>query len=252
MHFHVLTLFPDQVKDFLHTSIIGRAMDAGKIALSTVNIRDFSLDKHHKVDDTLFGGGTGMLMTPEPVFRAWQSVTGGNASVFHTVFLSPKGAVLTQKKAQELATKEQLVFLCGHYEGIDQRVLDEIVDEEISIGDYVLTGGEVAACVVIDCVSRLVDGVLPDASAYTEESHMAGTLEAPQYTKPATWHDRSVPDVLMGGHHARIMEWKRIESLCETLKKRPDMFARLECSADDWAKLLERLNEEDVRDLDPS
>ena len=241
MHFHVLTLFPEQVDAFLRTSIIGRALDSGVIRLSTVQIRDYTPDKHRKVDDTLFGGGTGMLMTCEPVYQAWKSVVPEDKrdDSYHTIFLSPKGGVLTQSKAAELAGRENLVFLCGHYEGIDQRVLDEIVDEELSIGDYVLTGGEVASCVAIDCISRLIDGVLPDQSAYEEESHMAGILEAPQYTKPAVWHDKGVPEILLSGHHAKIVEWKRLQSLYETWKKRPDMFAELACSREDWEILLE-------------
>jgi len=238
MNFHVLTLFPEQVESFLRNSIIGRGLDKGVISLHTVQIRDFSKDKHKKVDDTLFGGGTGMLMTCEPVFEAWKSVTSSDKKKYHTVFLSPKGQVFHQKKAKELSAHENLVFLCGHYEGIDQRVLEEIVDEEISIGDYVLTGGEIATCVLIDSISRMIPGVLPNESAYEEESHMEGMLEAPQYTKPSIWNEKSVPEILLSGHHANIKEWKRRRALYETMKKRPDMFSRLTVSREDWEILL--------------
>jgi len=238
MNFHVLTLFPEQVESFLRNSIIGRGLDKGVISLHTVQIRDFSKDKHKKVDDTLFGGGTGMLMACEPVFEAWKSVTSSDKKKYHTVFLSPKGRVFHQKKAKELSAHENLVFLCGHYEGIDQRVLEEIVDEEISIGDYVLTGGEIATCVLIDSISRMIPGVLPNESAYEEESHMEGMLEAPQYTKPSIWNEKSVPEILLSGHHANIKEWKRRRALYETMKKRPDMFSRLTVSREDWEILL--------------
>ena len=239
MHFHVLSLFPEQIVAFLRTSVIGRAIERGLVDLSAVQIRDFTRDKYRKVDDTPFGGGMGMLMQCEPIFRAWQSVVPDHQrEKYHTVFLSPKGTVFSQKKALELSHEENLVFLCGHYEGVDQRVLDEIVDEEISIGDYVLTGGEAAACVVIDCVARLIDGVLPDKSAYEKESHMDGTLEAPQYTKPAVWRGMEVPPVLVSGHHERIEEWRRLKSLLETMEKRPDLFSRLTCTEEEWEILL--------------
>lgn len=240
MKFSVLTLFPEQVTRFLGESIIGRAMDKGILTVEAVDIRDFSGNRYGKVDDTLFGGGTGMLMQCEPVYQAFRSVCGADASAKpHCVFMSPKGAVLTQEKAKDLSKYDHLVILCGHYEGIDQRVLDEIVDEDISIGDYVLTGGEVAACVVIDCVSRMIEGVLPNSEAYEEESHMSGYLEAPQYTKPNIWHDRKVPDVMLSGNHAKIKEWKRIHGLYDTWKRRPDMLEKLDIPASDWKKILQ-------------
>ena len=240
MNFTVLTLFPEQVRGFLETSITGRAMNKGVFSLDTVNIRNFAGNAYNKVDDTMFGGGTGMLMMCEPVYAAWKSVADLTPDKRpHTIFLSPKGDVFSQAKAIELSKYGHLVFLCGHYEGIDQRVLDEIVDEEISIGDYVLTGGEMAACVVIDSISRMIPGVLPDSSAYEEESHMGGVLESPQYTRPETWHEKSVPPVLLSGHHAKIVEWKRLSSLYETWQRRPDLFDRLSISAEDWKALLE-------------
>jgi len=248
--FTVLTLFPEQVRSFLETSITGRAMKKGVFSLETVQIRDFSGNAYNKVDDTMFGGGTGMLMMCEPVYEAWKSIaepvtSAGSEPLCgapvhpHTIFLSPKGQVFSQAKAIELSKYEHLVFLCGHYEGIDERVLDEIVDEELSIGDYVLTGGEIAACVVIDSISRMIPGVLPDASAYQEESHMGGVLESPQYTRPEVWHERTVPNVLLSGHHAKIVEWKRLSSLYDTWQKRPDLFNRIALSADDWKVLLQ-------------
>jgi len=248
--FTVLTLFPEQVRSFLETSITGRAMKKGVFSLETVQIRDFSGNAYNKVDDTMFGGGTGMLMMCEPVYEAWKSIAEpvppvSSTQVYdvpvhpHTIFLSPKGQVFSQAKAIELSRYEHLVFLCGHYEGIDQRVLDEIVDEELSIGDYVLTGGEIAACVVIDSISRMIPGVLPDASAYQEESHMGGVLESPQYTRPEVWHEKTVPGILLSGHHAKIVEWKRLSSLYDTWQKRPDLLNRIALSAEDWNVLLQ-------------
>jgi len=243
--FTVLTLFPEQVRSFLETSITGRAIKKEVFQLETVQIRDYSGNAYRKVDDTMFGGGTGMLMMCEPVYEAWKSVIDQEAPDKtppvrpHTVFLSPKGQVFTQEKAAQLSRYPHLVLLCGHYEGIDQRVLETIVDEELSIGDYVLTGGEIAACVVIDAVSRMIPGVLPDASAYENESHMGGVLESPQYTRPEIWHEKTVPAILLSGHHAKIVEWKRLTSLYETWQKRPDLLDRLSLSADDWKKLLE-------------
>jgi len=247
MKFTVMTLFPEQVRICLDTSITGRALQKGVFSLDTVQIRDYCGNPYGKVDDAMFGGGTGMLMQCDPVYSAWKSIISANEkTTTHTVYLSPKGNVFTQKKAIDLSQKEHVILLCGHYEGIDQRVIDEIVDEEISIGDYVLTGGELAACVLIDSVSRMIPGVLPNASAYQEESHMQGVLEALQYTRPENWHGRSVPPVLLSGHHAKIKEWKRISALYETWQMRPDMFDQLCITVEDWDRLLE-MKEQDVR-----
>lgn len=234
MRFSVLTLFPEQVKGFLGFSITGRAADAGIIELETVNIRDYAVNDYGKVDDTMYGGGTGMLMQCDPVYDAWKSLP----SKPHTIYVSPKGRTLDQDVVRELAGYDHLCIICGHYEGIDSRVIDEICDEEISIGDYVLTGGEAAACVIIDSVSRMIPGVLPNEEAYSNESHMGGTLEAPQYTKPSVWHGREVPEVLMSGNKAAIDEYNRICSLHETMVKRPDMFDRLRLSPEDLQKVL--------------
>ena len=239
MNFYVATLFPEQVSTYLNTSITGRGIAKGAISLDCIQMRDYAPNTYGRVDDTIYGGGTGMMIRPEPVFGAYEKAVelcGGNKP--HTVYMSPKGKVFDQAKAHELAKYENLLIICGHYEGIDARVIDEICDEEISIGDYVLTGGETAAIVVIDAVARLVPGVLPNEDAYTNESHTAGVLEAPQYTKPPVWHDREVPEVLKNGNDAAIAEYNRIASLVDTWHNRPDMLDKLDISESDWAKML--------------
>lgn len=238
LKFHIITLFCEQVESFLAHSIIKRACDKGIISVDTIDIRDFAVNEYGKVDDTLYGGGTGMLIQCEPVYNAYKSLLEKSDSKPYVIFVSPKGETLTEKKVKELSCKQNIAILCGHYEGIDDRVLSEIVDEEISIGDYVLTGGELAACVIVDSVSRLVEGVLPSEDAYTNESHMNGTLEAPQYTKPETWHEKTVPAILLSGDSAKIEEHNRIASLCETWQKRPDMLENLQISKEDWNKML--------------
>ena len=239
MEFYVETLFPGQVDAFLRESITGRALERGIISLECLNIRDFAVNGYGKVDDTMYGGGTGMLMQCDPVYDCWKSVAdkrGGKSP--YTVYVSPKGNVFNQSKAIELSRKDSLLIICGHYEGIDSRVIDEICDEEISLGDFVLTGGEIAAVTIIDCVSRMIPGVLPSSDAYMNESHMAGTLEARQYTKPAVWHDRAVPEVLLSGDQAAIDGYNHIDSLVETWNKRPDMLDRLQISEEEWEKML--------------
>jgi tRNA (guanine37-N1)-methyltransferase len=242
----VLTLFPEIIKANVNTSIIGRAIASGILSVETRNIRDHALDAYSKVDDRMFGGGTGMLMMCQPVYDTWveavAAIPAGPKA--HTIFMSPKGAVFNQQKAMELSKKENLVFICGHYEGVDQRVLEEIVDEELSIGDYVLTGGELAASVVIDALARLIPGVLPNEEAYTVESHNNGTLEHPQYTRPATWHEKEVPPVLLSGHHKNIKQWQRLLSLVETMKKRPDLFEKLDLSEAEMAELIQYIKTE--------
>jgi len=240
----VLTLFPDLIQAAVGTSITGRALASGVFELETINIRDFAVNAYGKVDDACFGGGTGMLMMCQPVLDAHgRALENSPGHVRKTVFLSPKGPVFRQQKAIELSSLDNLILLCGHYEGIDQRVLDEIVDEELSIGDFVLTGGELAACVVIDAVARLIEGVLPNEDAYSRESHMAGLLEYPQYTRPAEWHGKRVPDVLLSGHHANIVKWQERAALLETCRKRPDMFDRLKLDAEAYASLATDLAE---------
>ncbi len=223
MKFDVLTLFPEMFEP-LNSSIIGRAKEKNLIEINLINIRDFSKDKHKKVDDTPYGGGAGMVMMPDVVYDAYKSIKDESAKV---IYMSPQGKKLTQKKVEELAKNKHLIILCGHYEGIDQRVIDKIVDEEISIGDYVLTGGELPAMVLIDSVSRYSDGVIAKEST-NEESFTNGLLEYPQYTRPEVFEGEKVPEVLLSGHHANIEKWRKEKSLEITAKKRPDLLNKNE------------------------
>ena len=224
MNFHVLTLFPEMIEQGINTSITGRAIEKGLISLNAINIRDYAGNKHGQVDDYPYGGGAGMVMQPGPVYRSYESVTEKIGYKPRVIYLTPQGKVFNQSMAEEFSEEEDLVFLCGHYEGIDQRVLDEIVDEEISIGDYVLTGGELPAMVLIDSVSRYVDGVLSNSS--TVEESFSGEdklLEYPEYTRPAEFHGMKVPEVLTSGNHQEIARWRREQSLITTYKKRPEL-----------------------------
>ena len=226
MRFNILTLFPEMFGSVLHDSMLGSAEKKNILEFNVVNIRDFALNKHNRVDDYPYGGGRGMVMQAEPIYRAYESVCNGLEDKPYVIYMSPKGKVFNQAKAVELSTKDNLVILCGHYEGVDQRIIDEIVDEEISIGDYVLTGGEIPAMVVVDCVSRMLEGVLSNEDSFTDESHYSGLLEYPQYTRPPEFHGVSVPEVLLSGNHALISKWRMEKSLEETEKKRPDMFLK--------------------------
>ena len=223
MKIDIMTLFPEMCESVLGESIIGRAQNAGFVDIACHNIRDFAGNKHNRVDDAPFGGGMGMIMQAEPIYNCFKSLYNENEGKPHLIYLSPKGKTLNQKKVRELAELPRMVLLCGHYEGVDERVIEEIVDEEISIGDYVLTGGELPALVLTDCVCRMLDGVLSDESCYTDESHYNGLLEYPQYTRPREWHGRQVPDVLLSGNHAEIKKWRNEQSLNTTLLKRPDI-----------------------------
>lgn len=238
MKFDVLTLFPEMFEP-LKQSIIKRASEKKLIDINLVNIRDFSEDKHNKVDDTPYSGGAGMLMKPDVVDRAYNSVKSENAKV---IYLTPQGKMLNQKIVKDLSKQEHLILLCGHYEGIDQRVLDKIVDEEISIGDYVLTGGELPAMVLIDSVSRYVEGVLSNEST-EEESFSNGLLEYPQYTRPEVFDNVKVPDVLISGHHENIRKWRRERSLENTFKKRPEMLENIELTKNE-KDYIEKLKKE--------
>lgn len=229
MRIDIMTLFPDLCETVLSESIIGRARKAGILDIRTHNIRDYSEDKHHRVDDTPYGGGMGMLMGPEPIWNCYRAITEGADPTERrrVIYLSPQGRVLSQSIAAELAGNyDRLILLCGHYEGVDQRILDEIVDEEISIGDYVLTGGEIPACILTDCVGRLVPGVLADAECYEKESFSDGLLEYPQYTRPYEFHGVKVPDVLVSGHHANIDQWRLEKAREKTAKVRPDLLEK--------------------------
>ena len=240
MQFDVLTLFPEMF-EILNESIIGRAKEKGLINVNLINIRDFSKNKHKKVDDTPYGGGAGMVIQPDVVYDAYKSVITNNEKSEKTrvIYMSPQGKKLDQQKVEELSKQEHLILLCGHYEGIDQRVLDCIVDEEISIGDYVLTGGELPAMVLIDSVSRYVEGVLKDGST-TEESFSQGLLEYPQYTRPEVFEGQQVPEVLRSGNHQMIDKWRREQSLKRTLEKRPDLLEKVDLSDED-KKILEKI-----------
>jgi len=226
--FHILTLFPEMVMDGLNTSIIGRAIDAGRLDINAVNIRDYSTNKHMKVDDYPYGGGAGLVMQPEPVYRAYEDLTKDMKKKPRVVYLTPQGTTFHQEMAKELAKEEELVFLCGHYEGIDERVLEEIVTDYVSIGDYVLTGGELPAMVMIDSISRLVPGVLHNDDSAGDESFENGLLEYPQYTRPPVFLDKEVPEVLLSGHHENIRKWRHEQSVKRTKERRPDLWEAYE------------------------
>lgn len=224
MRIDIATLFPEMCESVLSQSIIGRARSAGKIEINCHNIRDYSEDKHKHVDDSPYGGGMGMLMGCEPIFKCYEDVSKSFHEKPYVIYMSPQAKPLTQRKLLELKEKHENFFiLCGHYEGVDTRVIEEIVDEEISIGDYVLTGGELGALVFVDAIGRLCDGVLSDNACFEEESHFKGLLEYPQYTRPPVWHEKEVPEVLLSGHHANITKWRHEQALLQTAKKRPDM-----------------------------
>lgn len=223
MRIDIITLFPEMMEAVLSESIIGRARKKGAVEINCVQLRDYALDKHRRVDDTTYGGGMGMLMMPEPIALCFEHICEAIGEKPYFVYMSPKGKTLTQNRLKELSEMSNICVLCGHYEGVDQRVLDEYVDEEISIGDYVLTGGELPALVFVDALSRLQEGVLSDEECFSLESHYDGLLEYPQYTKPAVWRGREVPEVLLSGHHENIRKWRRKQSVIETAKKRPEM-----------------------------
>lgn len=226
--FHILTLFPEMVMDGLNTSIIGRAIEAGLLEINAVNIRDYSTNKHMKVDDYPYGGGAGLVMQPEPVYRAYEDLTKDMKKKPRVVYLTPQGTTFHQEMAKELAKEEELVFLCGHYEGIDERVLEEIVTDYVSIGDYVLTGGELPAMVMIDSISRLVPGVLHNDDSAGDESFENGLLEYPQYTRPPVFLDKEVPEVLLSGHHENIRKWRHEQSVKRTKERRLDLWEAYE------------------------
>lgn len=227
MRIDIITLFPEMFEPVFNDSIIGRAQKSGEISIHTHQLRDFAFDKHRRVDDTPYGGGMGMVMSCQPIYDCYASVMANipEGAKKRVIYMSPKGRIFSHGVARELAEYDNLIFLCGHYEGVDQRVLDEIVDEEISIGDYVVTGGEIPACIVIDAVSRLAPGVLPSEECYLDESVASGILEYPQYTKPREFHSREVPEVLLSGDHKKIAEWRLSEAVKITRERRPDLLA---------------------------
>lgn len=223
MNFYVMTLFPDMIMEGLSTSITGRALQKQQIQLEAVNIRDYTLERHGQVDDYPYGGGAGMVMQAEPIYRTWEAITNRIGKKPRVIYLTPQGKVFHQKMAEELAKEEDLIFLCGHYEGVDERVLDLIVTDQVSIGDYVLTGGELPAMVMIDCISRLVPGVLNNSASAEFESFHENLLEYPQYTRPEEFMGMRVPEILLSGHHANIEAWRREKSIERTKERRPDL-----------------------------
>jgi len=223
MIFNILTLFPDMINQAVSHSIIGRAIRSGLISVNCVNIRDFAVNKHGQVDDSPYGGGSGMVLMAPPVYDAYQFILENTSPTPPLIYLSPQGRVLTQEIAREIAASQEIILLCGHYEGLDERIIEEIVTDEISIGDYVLTGGEPAALVLIDAVSRLIPGVLGKADSSQDESFSDGLLEYPHYTRPPVFRDRAVPEVLLSGHHGQINAWRKEQSLARTKAKRPDL-----------------------------
>lgn len=240
MRIDILTLFPEMCETVLGESIIGRARENGLVEINCTNIRDFSKDKHNRVDDAPYGGGMGMVMQTQPIYDCYQSLCAEIGKKPKLIYMSPQGQVLTQTKVKELAKEENIAILCGHYEGVDERVIEEIVDEEISIGDYVLTGGELPALILADSISRMLPGVLANEEAFSEESHFSSLLEYPQYTRPPEWMGKKVPDVLLSGHHGNIEKWRRQQSLKRTKDRRPDMLKNAELDKKD-KKFLESL-----------
>lgn len=234
MNFHVLTLFPEMIQQGMNTSIIGRAITGGYLSVETINIRDYAFNKHQKVDDYPYGGGAGMLMQAEPVYLAYQSIEENIGYRPRVVYLTPQGSVFNQTMAKDFAKEKDLVFLCGHYEGIDERVLEEVVTDLVSIGDYVLTGGELPAMVMMDSISRMVPGVLSNQESGETESFAGNLLEYPQYSRPEEWHGKKVPPVLLSGHHANIEAWRREQSILRTAKNRPDLLKKADLTNKEW------------------
>ena len=242
MRIDIMTLFPEMCERVLSESIIGRSREAELVEINCVNIRDYSTDKHRRVDDTTYGGGTGMIMQVQPIYDCFCALTEKIGKRPHLIYMSPQGKTLSQQRVKELAEMDNIAILCGHYEGVDERVIEEIVDEEISIGDYVLTGGELPALVLADSITRMLPGVLASDEAFQQESHYSSLLEYPQYTRPYEWHGKTVPDVLLTGHHANIMKWRREQSLTRTYERRPEMLGTAELDKKDKA-FLEKLRD---------
>ncbi len=250
MRIDILTLFPEMCENVLKESIIGRAREESKVEINCRQIRDYTKDKHRRVDDAPYGGGMGMIMQTQPIYDCYMSLIDEIGERPHLIFMSPQGKTLTQKRVRELSEIENVAILCGHYEGIDERVIEEIVDEEISIGDYVLTGGELPALVLADSISRMLPGVLSNDEAFTEESHYNSLLEHPQYTRPYEWHGKTVPDILLSGHHEKISEYKRQESLKRTYLRRPELLSKADLTKKDLLflkRLKEELKKEDIK-----
>ena len=247
MRIDILTLFPEAVDAFLGESMIGRGRRDGLLDIRCHNIRDYCTDRYRRTDDYPYGGGQGAVMQADPLYRCWEAICDLAGGPVHTIYMSPCGHTFKQADAIRLSKMENIVIVCGHYEGIDQRFIDECVDEEISLGDFVLTGGEIAAMAVTDAVCRMVPGVLADPECFEDESHFNGLLEYPQYSRPAVWHGREVPQILLSGNHAKVAQWRRKESLRRTRERRPDMYEKLDLSSKQDKKLLKEMQEEDRR-----
>lgn len=245
MRIDILTLFPDSLEDVLSESILGRAQERGYIRIAAHQIRAYTASKQCQVDDYPYGGGRGAIMQADPLYRCWEAVCDQAAGPVHTIFLSPCGKTFTQADAIRLSKLDNLVLVCGHYEGVDQRFIDECVDEELSLGDFVLTGGEIAAMAITDAVCRMVPGVLADPECFEDESHYSGMLEYPQYSRPAVWHGREVPPILLSGDHAKVAQWRRKQSLRRTRQRRPDLYEKLDLSSKQDQKLLREMEAED-------
>ena len=239
MRFHILTLFPEMVEQGLNTSIIGRAVNKGLLTIRAVNIRDYTIDRHKKVDDYPYGGGAGMVMQAHPVYDAWKSVVEEIGYTPRTVYLTPQGPTFTQTMAKNYAKEEDLILLCGHYEGIDERVLEEIVTDYVSIGDYVLTGGELPAMVMVDAISRMVPGVLTNEDSGSTESFEGNLLEYPQYSRPEEWRGKKVPPILLSGDHKKVDEWRREQAILRTKERRPDLLKNAELTEKERARIEE-------------
>lgn len=239
MRIDIMTLFTDMCDSVLGESIIGRARAAGKVEINTVDIRDYTKDKHRRVDDKPYGGGMGMIMAPQPIYDCFNAICDEIGAKPHLLYMTPQGKTLTQDRVKELAQMDNIAILCGHYEGIDERVIEELQPEEISIGDYVLTGGELPALIVADSISRMLPGVLSDDECFEDESHFNSLLEYPQYTHPAEWNGREVPEVLLSGHHQNVDAWRRQQSIKRTFERRPDMLENAELSKKDKLYLSE-------------
>lgn len=233
MRIDILTLFPEMCESVLSESIVGRARKENLVEINCRQIRDYSLDKHRRVDDAPYGGGMGMIMGVQPIYDCYKALCDEVGKKVHLIYMSPQGKTLTQQRVRELSKLDGFAILCGHYEGVDERIIEEIVDEEISVGDYVLTGGELPALIVADSVSRMLPGVLSNEECFTEESHYSSLLEYPQYTRPPVWHERAVPDILLSGHHANIEKFRREKALERTFLRRPDMLENAELSKKD-------------------
>ncbi len=245
MRIDIMTLFTDMCDSVLSESIIGRARQAGKIEINTIDIRDYSVDKHRHVDDKPYGGGNGMIMLAKPIYDCYNDLCNKIGKKPHLIYMTPQGKTLTQERVKQLAKMENIAILCGHYEGVDERVIEELQPEEISIGDYVLTGGELPALVLADSISRMIDGVLSNNECFEEESHYSSLLEYPQYTHPALWNGREVPQVLLSGHHQNVDKWRREQSIKRTFFRRPDMLENADLTKDEikYISLLKKENE---------